>query len=204
MEPFTLALIGGSVAQGGISLLSAVAEARRRKIQGAYQKQQLDFNAEVSDWQGDLAIKRGAEEASEVRKAGNQTRGSQRAAAAAQGLDVDSGTMADLQAETERMTQDDMQTATNNAWLESWGMKMQSQQFRAAGRMAEMGAEADAKQTLINGGLQAAGALLKGADYARGGLSLGYQKKMAGEGGSVAGTPLDRTGRMGLKHPRPY
>lgn len=180
MDPFSLSLMAGSMAQGGLQLFSAFQDAARRKLQGRYQKEALDFNADVADFGAEQAIKRGAEEAGEIRRAGSQVKGSQRAALAAQGVDVDTGTAADLQAETEQITQSDMRTATNNAWLESWGLRADAQKSRHAGRMAEMGANADANATLLAGGLQAAGSFLKSADYARGGLSLGYQKKTAG------------------------
>ena len=70
----------------------------------------------------------------------------------AKGLDLNYGTAADLQDQTDFFTQSDVATTRSNARKEAWRGNAQAQDFRSQGEFAA-----------YNGKMQAAGSLLSGA-----------------------------------------
>jgi hypothetical protein len=82
--------------------------------------------------------------------------GEQRVSLAAQGIDLGTGSAAALTEQSYRLGAEDQMTIRNNAWREAWGLKMQSQQYTAAGNMALTGGRNAAGNTLLTGFAQAA------------------------------------------------
>lgn len=158
-----------SLTQAGSSLASSYAQAGALREQGAYQAQQLEFNARVGELQAEDALARGDREAGAARKAGKQVRGAQRAALAAQGIEVDSGTAATVQDETTAMAEEDARTIRTNAWREAWGFRAQAAGARGEGRMATLSANNQARSTILTGGMNALAYGLQGAAYATSG-----------------------------------
>jgi hypothetical protein len=143
--------------QGVGNAASAYAESESIKAQGGYQRRMGNLNADLAESQSGDALKR-AEGA--VRDNKNQTRqkvGAQRASLAASGVDVGSGSAAQLQQDTELTGVQDEQTIRNNAIREAWGYRIQASNARAQGNFASITARGQANQTLINGGMRAAG-----------------------------------------------
>jgi hypothetical protein len=139
-------------------VVSAYAQTQALKAQGDYQKNQSEINARFRRLLAKDALKRGDEAAEEVRKKGEQVVGSQRAAAAAQGIDVNSDTALDLQVETDEAVASDMRKIRNNAWRESWGFETEANNLISQGNMAVLSSRNMASATLLTGGLQAIGA----------------------------------------------
>lgn len=172
------ALALSSTFQASNSLLSAYQQAGALREQGRYQQQQLEFNARISELQAEDATARGDREAGAARRVGKQVRGAQRAALAAQGVDVNSGSAADVQDETTQLAEADAQTIRANAWREAWGFRAQAQQARGQGRMGMLAANNQARSTILTGGLQAIGYGLQAGAFAYG---------MGKDGGALRG-----------------
>lgn len=151
------ALSAIAIGLGALTLYSAYEQSESMKAQGEYQKQQGDMNARLSGMQAEDAIKRGDLAAAAHRRKSRSLVGYQRAAAAASGVDVNYGSARDTQMDTMEMSAFDEMTIKNNAWRESWGYKTQALQYTQQGQMAASGAERNARNTLLVGGIQAAG-----------------------------------------------
>jgi hypothetical protein len=130
----------------------------------------------MADADSEDALKRGETEANTQASKGAQVVGAQRAALAAQGINVDSGTAATLQDQTVEQARKDSETIRSNAWREAWGFRVQANNARGAGEFAQMGANNAAQNTLVTGGIQALQAGVKG--YTE------YQSKTPGSSGS--------------------
>jgi len=94
-------------------------------------------------------LKAGEFQARELRREGEAVRGAQRAGAAAGGIEVNTGTAADIQAETDVLSKEAAGTARRNALMRSFGLRRQADIARFQGRAA-----------LRTGRLRAAGSLL--------------------------------------------
>jgi hypothetical protein len=143
--------------QGVTSLGSAINSAQAASAQGEYQRMQYDTNARLARVRAADAIERGSKDAHAVHNRGRRVVAAQAAGYAAQGVDVNTGTPADIQAQSARMSAEDTQRVHNNAWREAWGFEVEAQNFTGAGRMAELAANTSAKMTLLTGGMQALG-----------------------------------------------
>lgn len=115
----------------GLSAAGAVTSAV-----GAYQQAKVASdvaarNAKIADMQAEDALRRGEDEAAEVRRRAAATKSSQRVALAAKGLDLTYGTAADLQDQTDFFGESDAATVRTNARKEAWNRRSQSATFQA-------------------------------------------------------------------------
>lgn len=149
------------------SLYGGYAESKAAKLQGKYQKGIAESNAQMSELQADYVMRQGKKDVAKVRREAGQFKGKQRAILAGQGVDVNSGTAIDLQDDTQVGGELDAITVANNAFREAWGLKVQATNYRYQGRMAEIGATAKAKSTLLVGGMNAVSQVGQAAYYAR-------------------------------------
>jgi hypothetical protein len=127
--------------------------------QGAYTQRIDNFNAHLADLQAQDAISRGAQAEIISRQRTGQLIGAQRAAAGAQGVEVNSGSSVDAQADAARTGELDALTIRNNAARSAWGYQVQSFADTNAGQLAMRGA------TNTAGGIRSSswGTLLTGA-----------------------------------------
>ena len=121
-EP-TLALVAG-VAATGLSTYSAFQQADAAK-------QTAKVNATLADRAAADALKRGDKDAANLRRQGSLLLGSQRAALASRGLDLQEGTAGDMLEQTDFFSQTDQATARTNARKEAAGYATQGGAFRA-------------------------------------------------------------------------
>src|SRR5688572_4523364 len=119
MGATAMAMLSGAQAAGSIA--SAYSESEALKAQGAHQKRMAGINAELAEMQADDAIKRGDKEAEGVRRNAKKMIGSQRAALAAQGIEIDDGSALEIQDETRAIATEDALQIKNNAWRTAWG-----------------------------------------------------------------------------------
>lgn len=165
-------LMAGIYAIQGLSAWSSSrSNANAQRALGEYQLQQNETNARLSKMQAEDALKRGDLHAGVARRRGAAVKGAQRVNAAAQGIDINTGSAAAIQAETEQMSDLDVANAKNNAWREAWGYQVQADQYSGRGRMAKISGDYQAKQTVLTGNLEAAGYLM------RSGYSLGKSEE---------------------------
>lgn len=90
----------------------------------------IDYNAVVADQQAADALTRGQETEQQVRAQTRQVIGSQRAGFAAQGVDVGSGSAADVQADAAFLGELDALTVETNAAREAHGFAVQATDLR--------------------------------------------------------------------------
>jgi hypothetical protein len=170
-------MVGAMVAMGGMQLLSARGQSKAIKSQAEYESQQLTFNSKVADLQARDAELRGKKEATEHKTKVKTLIGSQRAALAAQGIDVGSGSALDLQTETAEFGALDAMTIRNNAFREATGYRIQSIDYAGQATMTRLAGKNAARNTMLAGGISALGSFA-GAANAAGGTST--PKKTSG------------------------
>lgn len=127
-----LALIGL-----GVSLYGSWRQGKALKKAGKQQQEAsesqadlLDYNAEVADLQRKDALDRGAEEESRFRTQVRGAIGTERTEFAANNVDVNFGSAADVQADTAFLGELDALTIRVNAAREAWGFQVQGEDIR--------------------------------------------------------------------------
>jgi len=109
---------------------------------GESEAQRDEFNAGVADLQAGDAITRGQDEESRFRTQVRGLIGTQRAGFAGQGVDVGSGSAADVQADSAYLGELDAQTIRANAQREAWGYQVEAEDRRKAAAIARAGGKA--------------------------------------------------------------
>jgi len=148
---------GASALAGTANLAGAYSQYNAYSLEGKFARNAADQSAEYAEKQAQDVIRRGFKEASLYKKKVKQMQGSQKAALAAQGIEISSGSAYDILEETAVMSEVDAMTIKNNAYLEAYGLKAQAINIRAQGRFDQISAKAKATSSLITGGLKAAG-----------------------------------------------
>lgn len=157
-----MGLAGAGIGAAG-SIAGGYAQSQALRSQGRYQERIAGLNARFSDIQAQDTLRRGDREAALQGARTRRLIGSQRAAYAAQGVDVNQGAPLDVQAESAYMGELDRQTIKYNAYLDAMGLRMQGANELAAGKFAGMAARNQARNTLLSSGLNAASQLGRGA-----------------------------------------
>lgn len=144
------ALVAGAglSAQAGATTFGAGSQL----MAGMHNRRSARFNQRVSEFQADQAEQRGEEQERRHRTSVRGLIGAQRAALAAQGVDVDEGSAADVQRSSQRMAELDVATIRNNAALEAWGYQVQAADAHMQGRAAMTRGIGSAAGTLLGGG----------------------------------------------------
>lgn len=141
-------------AQTVLTGVSTYSQSRGIKAQGEYQAQQAAQNANLATLQSEDAITRGKRDVSAHKQQVRKLIGSQRAALAAQGVDVNYGSALDVQEDTAALGALDELTISNNAWRESFGYRVQATDYGFQGQFAKLAARNEARNTLLTGGAQ--------------------------------------------------
>jgi hypothetical protein len=165
----------------GAMVLSTLVSAQAQRQQGQVAKQVGRNNQILAEQAAQDAERRGGENAMAVRRRGDQTKGAQRAAQAASGLDLGVGTAAELQDQTSFFSDTDQKTARMNAAREAWSARAQGANYRFQGDTALSQANLSATGTLIGGASQVAGRWYQyggrgGPSNYNSGLDVSYQK----------------------------
>lgn len=142
---------------------------------GRYQRQVADYNASVAELQAQDAVVRGRDAEKRHRSQVSGLIGAQRASMAAQGQDLSDpdSSAGQIQEDTAYLGELDALTIRNNAAREAWGFRVQAEDMRMRGALAE-----------IEGRNKAVGTILGAA----GNLAL----TKYGFGGSVSRAPTYR------------
>jgi len=138
------------------ALTSSILQAGAQREAGLAQQSTADFNARMSELRAVDAIRRGRRASTEVRRRGKTKVGAQRAALAAQGIDISEGSALEIQEETAELSELDALTVKNNAAREALGFKIKAADERFGGELARISANVRASQTILTGGMQAA------------------------------------------------
>lgn len=172
----------GDIANLGMglgSLANAYNQTEAMALQSEFQAKMFERNQKLAEVQADDALKRGDLAASKYKTNVNQTIGAQRASFAAQGLDINSGSAADIQTETSKFGALDQITIKTNAWREAYGYKTNANLLGMQGGMAQVGAKNQMFNTALTGGLQFLNYATK-ASYGGGGVNWGSSNNWGG------------------------
>ncbi|MBB3461519.1 hypothetical protein [Rhizobium sp. BK377] len=151
-----LALTLGSTllgAAGQVQQAKATAEANK------YNAQVAEMNAQIAEKQAKDAIERGKQEEQQKRLQTSQLEGRQRAAMAANGVDLSFGSPLDTIVDTAKMGEIDALNVRTNAYREAYGYKVQGTNQLAGAKLDRMRADAAVK----GGYLDAVGTILGGS-----------------------------------------
>lgn len=162
----TAAIVGliGSGVSTGAQAAGSYQQSQAALAQGRYGRNMANLNANMTEIEAQDAIRRGNVAANRQNLRTQLLIGNQRATAAAQGVDVNSGSALDLQAEAARMGVIDANTIKMNAYKEAMGLRMQGSNQRFQGNMAYLSGRGKAANTLLAGGTGAARTALSGID----------------------------------------
>jgi hypothetical protein len=117
-------------ATGVLGAFGAYRSSQGAKDAYGAQAQVAENNAQIAQWQADDALARGAKAATATRVKTLQLEGDQRAALAANGVDLTVGSAADILRDSDYFGKIDANTVTDNAAREAWGHRMQGANFK--------------------------------------------------------------------------
>lgn len=174
-DPVTLAVVAG-VAGAGVSAFGQVQQGNATRNAALYQAQVARNNALIAEQNAQYAEKAGAARAAAKSLEGAAVGGKIKAAQAASGVDVNSGSAVNVRQSQRQQAKLDTETVLSNALLEAYGYRA-----RATGYEAEAGLEGmRAEQAPIGAAIGATGSLLSSAS------SLGFRWQTMGGGGGSA------------------
>ena len=135
-----------------------------QKMETDYKRHMLQINKEMAEFAIEDVMKRSEKTIKQTREKTRLLIGSHRAAMAAQGIDIGTGSAVDVQADTAALAAGDILTIRNNAYREAFGLRMQAYGYGAQSSMLGIQSQFAQQATIATGGMQfAAGAL---RDYA--------------------------------------
>lgn len=155
-------IAASSATQAFSSIGSAFSRSQAIKAESRFAQKRFEINSKIADFQAQDAIRRGEKQSAFVKKQANQVIGAQRAALAAQGIEIDTGTALEAQEETAKIGQLDALTIRSNAFREASGYKIRSIDFDAGRKFEQTASRFRRAQTLATGGLRVAGSALQG------------------------------------------
>lgn len=138
-----------------LTAANTINSAITQKRQGDYEGQVADTNAALARQQGADAIARGNEAANRSQLGTRQLIGAQRSAIAANGVDVGSGTAADLQSDAAGIGALDALALKNNAAREAFGYSVDAMNQTSRGQMARAAGRNAMRSTLLTGAARA-------------------------------------------------
>jgi hypothetical protein len=133
MDPITVAFVVGTAIKIGSTIKNAMAEkeAADQAERAARLNMQLALELEAE------AQARGVTEAGKARRLATRIVGEQKANLAAGGIDLASGAVADLAAQTKHYSELDIMTIQNNAAKEALGYRRKAEQFKEEMKAAD-------------------------------------------------------------------
>lgn len=139
------------------SAIGSYYSGRIQKINMQHQAEMAKINARISELGAQSTLMQGQRQIGALTLQSGQLKSRQRAAMAANGIDLGTGSAAELQASTDIMTQIDANTIEANAVRAAWGQRTQALNFQNEALMQSATAGA------ISPGLSAATTLLGSA-----------------------------------------
>lgn len=181
--------LGAQGAGAGLSAVGAYGSAASQKSGLRYEAQVAGLNAGLAERQAQIALEQGQYQVDQLRRATAGLKGSQTATMAARGLDLTSGTPAEILAGTDFMGEIDVQQAQINAVREAWGYRTQKTNLENEARTKRANASA------ISPGMAAATSLL-GSATSMAGSFYGFQKAGAFSTGGAKNPSPQGMGRV--------
>lgn len=143
---FSSGNIGNSalMLQGGGALTSAIgaySSAQSQKSAMGYQAGIDDINAKQAELSAQQELYKGNAAVAQVTQRAGQIKSSQRASMAANGIDLGTGSAAEVLTSTDIMKEQDTNTLTANAVRAAWGYRTQATNFQNDALMKRAGAD---------------------------------------------------------------
>lgn len=138
------------------TLLGASYAEAMARIQGDVVRQTAKVNAQIADMGAESVLHQGDQQVASLTLKAGQMKGAQRAAMAANGIDLGEGNAVDVLASTEIMKEIDKNQITSNAIRSAWG-------YRTQGVAAQIEGNTQAVNIEIRGRNEAAGIRTQGA-----------------------------------------
>lgn len=167
----------GALVSGGAQVYGQIKQGEAAQEQGNYEKQIADYNAKVAEEQARDAIALGEQDVNQVSSTVERTVGSQRVSFAAQGINADMGSAADMQRDTRAAGSQDVLTIRNNAARQAWGYRVQAKDYTMRGQMAQRAGDNAAHSSIATAGLAGIGSVMQ----------AGAQLSKFGSGGGSGG-----------------
>lgn len=158
MGPASLALQGSGAIS---SAVGAYYGARSQQIMARGAADIDEINAQQSELAAQQELNRGNTEVAAATQRAGQVKGAQRAALAANGVDLGTGSAAEILTSTDIAKENDINTITANAVRSAWGYRTQATNFKNDALMKRAGADSispgmAAFTTLVGGATQVA------------------------------------------------
>ena len=153
----TAALAIQGITQAAITFASVTSN----QLESDFRERQFETNKKIAEAQAEDAIFRGEKEAARLRRRTKKLIGSQRVALAAQGIDIESGSAADILEDTAASSAVDELTIRNNAAREALGFKSQALGFGAQAGFQRISGRFARGATIATGGLRFARDLVR-------------------------------------------
>lgn len=135
----------------GLSLLQGQQNANAIKREARFRQQQLEQNKKIAEIKSKDAMERGEETVADFKVQAEKMQGTQLASLAAQGIEVDTGTAAQVRYETDKVIDTDIKRIRNNAWREAWGYKVEASNLGMESSMTGAAARSSAEGSLLSG-----------------------------------------------------
>lgn len=185
--------LAGAGVNAAAGAANSYAQSNAMRAQGQHVRQSAEDDALMRELQAKDVERAGGKAAAMKGKETSALIARQRAAAAGQGVDVGSQSVADLGADAAMFGAMDVETIDNNSWKTAWGMRAEAAQTRRAGRNARDAANFDARMTAATGGLQFGRDLLQaGYTYNQFGDAPSKTKYVKPPAGKNMSNPRDR------------
>ena len=178
LDPVSGSLLAVSAVGGVMQSIGQLQAGRAAQNQADYQSKVAKNNAVVAGWQSNDALERGAQEQANYARQIETLKGRQRAAFAANGVELGSGSPLGVLGDTALLGSMDLSTMRANAQREALGLHNESRQFSEEARLLKMQG-----QSAANAGKSAfaTGLLGTAANTAIGGYGMSkYAKVPAG------------------------
>jgi len=153
-DPLTLAIIGTTVAAAGSGVTAMQAYSQQK-----YQQKVADANAKLEDAAAADAIARGKVDRQNYMREASQAAGAQRAAMAANGIEVGFGSALTMRQDTAEAVERDAMTISANSEREAAGFDRQAGNYRAQAAASGQAASG----ALVSGAFGVGSTLLGGA-----------------------------------------
>lgn len=142
----------GATAAIGVTAIGTGVSAYGQLKSGSETNKMFQRNAQFAEYQAQDAEARGKIDERKMRQLTEKTIGAQRAGLAGQGVDVNTGSALDVQADAAYLGELDALTIRTNAAKEAWGYRTQSQNLIQRGKNAKREGELGAFNTILGAG----------------------------------------------------
>jgi len=156
------AAVGAAVSTALVSAYGAISSGQAQSQAAAYQSQVNANNAVIAQQNAQYARQAGDAQAAQKQMETAQQTGAIRAAAAANGLDVNNGTALNVQTSQKLLGNNDVLNIRNNALRQVYGYQAQATGFEAQGQLDQMQSSSATSGSILS----ATGSLLSGASSA--------------------------------------